>query len=88
MCFLNSALMQYFFKMNFGSLKVLRSYLEQIPLPNISDQARYVDFLALSESLEESKGRDDLIAKFDSMVFDYYQLSEKQILLIKKFIAE
>jgi len=73
---LNSSAAQFYFKKMFNSVKVLRSHLEQIPIPVPSpDQHKDVVYL-VEHLLEESdtKVKIELIGKIDDNIMDIYKL--------------
>lgn len=85
--FLNSSIAQYFYQINFSSIKVLRSYLEKIPLPNIKDDDLFAEALRLSGKLEENPSDKRAQKEFDSLMYGFYGLSANQIILAEKFIS-
>ena len=80
---LNSAIAQYFYEINFGSLKVLRGCLEELPIANFKgrDLALATE---LAEKLESNPTDADLQQDFDQLLFDFYKLDQNQINLVKE----
>ncbi|MDB2447059.1 N-6 DNA methylase, partial [bacterium] len=83
--FLNSNLAQYFYQINFGSLKVLRGFVEQLPLPNLKDDD-FSEALRLATKLEENPADSDAMNEMNSLMYGFYGLTANQILLVEKFI--
>ena len=80
---LNSAIAQYFYEINFGSLKVLRGCLEELPIANFKGQDLALA-TELAEKLESNPTDADLQQDFDQLLFDFYKLDQNQINLVKE----
>lgn len=87
---LNSRVAQFYFKKTFSSVKVLRSHIEQIPLPAISPDKQdelmpYIDTLCTSQDHTcIVKVYDEL----DEKISRLYQLTDCEYELIKHSIGE
>lgn len=82
--FLNSSIFQYLFMKKFSTHKVLRGDLESLPFPKISgeicERIEALVNLAISEKTT--------IKEIDNIIFDSFNLSVEEILIIKKSITE
>ncbi len=98
---LNSSAAQYYFVKEFRSVKILRSHIEQIPIPFADDVAQkniigIIDsILALSGDIDEKDESalkdthsqiEELYFKLDEMCFKLFNLSDSEIKLIKDFL--
>jgi hypothetical protein len=77
---LNSSVAQFVFNKQFSSIKVLRSHIESIPIPECSklDQQKiikYVDKILICESDSEFQA---LYKKLDLIISNLYNLSEEE----------
>jgi hypothetical protein len=73
---LNSRAAQFYFEKMFNSVKVLRSHLEQIPIP-VPDPDQHKDVVNLVEHLlkeSDAKVMTELIDKIDDNIMDVYKL--------------
>jgi hypothetical protein len=80
LAFLNSNLLQYVFNKKFNTYKVLKSHLQLLPFPNISDElAREIE----SEVDELINGKHDKNT-INSLVYKAYKLDDvKEIELVE-----
>ncbi len=80
---LNSSAAQFVYSKMFGSVKVLRSHLEQIPIP-IVDESRQKELMALVndiiEGADPQKEKEKLL---DKKISDLYGLSAAEYQMIK-----
>ncbi len=85
MAILNSRLAQFYFNKKFNSVKVLRSHLEQIPIPHIpsSFQNSIVKIVDLILKADENNELLKMYDYLDRQISILYNLSEKEYLLIK-----
>ena len=98
---LNSSVAEYYFTKKFRSVKILRSHIEQIPIPYADEDeqnkicAKIDSILALSEesgSLLQSSDSEahskieKLYFELDDMCFELFHLSDSEIQLIKDFL--
>ncbi len=75
---LNSSIAQFFYLNNFNSLKVLRSYIEQIPIPFADESVRnevenIVDKILCANKQDSAF----LIEKLDAMIASLYDISNE-----------
>ncbi len=77
---LNSSLYQFIFQKRFSSIKVLRSHVEQLPLPLI-DMDDEIKITTLVDILIE--GKDEYI-KLDNFIFDLFKITDNE----KQYILE
>lgn len=82
---LNSRVAQYYFKKTFNSVKVLRSHIEQIPIPRISkeqqeDCLKYVEILLTAH---ETAQIDKIYDELDQRIAHLYDLTDPEYALIK-----
>ncbi len=86
---LNSRVAQYFFKKTFNSVKVLRSHIEQIPIPFISKEQQepilksVETILAVHDTCRIVEAYD----KLDEQISLLYGLTEKEYSIIKDSMA-
>ena len=80
MAIFNSRVMQFYYSRTFHSIKVLRSALEQLPIPycNISLQNKIAEMTILISSSSNEKQRLALYNEIDQMVASLYHLSETE----------
>ena len=81
---LNSSIAHYYISKKFNSLKLLRSHIEQLPIPIVSDYeqqniTRYVNLL-----LDGSGDCYSLYNELDDCIFNLYKLSSNSIRIIKE----
>ena len=77
----NSSLYQFIFQKKFSSIKILRSHIEQMPLPFWSGKV-FNDIVKLVDEIAENKARFE---KLDNFIMEQYALSIKEINHIKNF---
>lgn len=83
---LNSSLSQFIFEKKFMSVKVLKSHIEQIPIPECSvdiqeNVVKLVDAL-LDEDIDDAYF-NELYNKIDDIIFDLYSLNIEERTLIQ-----
>lgn len=86
MAILNSRIAQFYFRKQFNSVKVLRSHIEQIPIPNINEEAQN-QLLTLVDSILCASSETETIMLYemiDSIVSDIFELSAEEYNLIKE----
>lgn len=75
---LNSRMAQYYFKKTFHSVKVLRSHIEQIPIPNV-DKERQEDILIdVEELLAPTEDVNAVYDRLDKKISVLYDLSDRE----------
>ncbi len=87
---LNSRTAQFYFKKQFNSVKVLRSHIEQLPIPVI-DQREQRCIITYVESIIEAQEDSviiDLYEKIDRMIARIYNISDNEYSIIKASMAE
>jgi len=77
---LNSSLCQFIFQKKFSSIKVLRSHIEQVPLP-LWDKKTFSEIIKL---VDETIKNESNFEKLDNYIMDRFTLSSKE----KKYINE
>ena len=80
----NSRTAQFFYQSSFHSVKVLKSFLEAIPIPICSQAEQslitsYVDHLILADSGDEKR---DTYMQIEAMIFELFQLTAKEQALV------
>lgn len=83
---LNSRVAQYYFKNTFNSVKVLRSHLEQIPIPYIGNKQQK-EFLEFVEILLSAQSDDCIIKTYDELdkkIAALYSLTYDEYSIIKE----
>jgi len=78
---LNSSLYQFIFQKKFSSIKVLRSHIEQMPLP-FWDKKTFSEIIKLVDETIKDK---DNFEKLDNYIMDRFALSSKEKNYINKF---
>src|SRR3989344_5798967 len=78
---LNSSLYQFIFRKKFSSIKVLRSHIEQMPLPLWSEKI-LSNIIKLADKTIENKNNFGVL---DDYIMEKYALSLKEINYIKNF---
>ncbi|MBN2658325.1 MAG: N-6 DNA methylase [Spirochaetales bacterium] len=82
----NSSLYRFILKKKFNSIKVLRSHLEYLPLPHLSEAERTpLKELAL-EAESGKKLSESLLEAIDVKVFDLYNIKHSDRTYIRKFV--
>jgi hypothetical protein len=77
----NSTLYQFIFEKKFGAIKVLRSHIEQLPLPDISKREHMRFEKLVDELLKKDLGieeRKSLYKKLDDEVMSLFSLDEQE----------
>lgn len=85
MAILNSRTAQFYFKKQFNSVKVLRSHIEQLPIPMIGQEEQR-RIIAYTESIIEAQDDSmivDLYEKIDNMIAHIYNISDDEYSIIK-----
>lgn len=85
---LNSSIATFFFKMEFNSVKVLRSHIESIPIPVIDLQAQeeIVNMVDSLMTVPDYNEYEILYDKLDNMIFNIFNISEQEKRIIKASI--
>lgn len=83
MAILNSKVAQFYFKKRFNSVKVLRSHIEQIPIPNVSEKEqdkliKYVDCIISSSQKDIAK----LYHVMDQEIAALYHLTPNEYAIV------
>jgi tRNA1(Val) A37 N6-methylase TrmN6 len=78
---LNSSLYQFIFQKKFSSIKVLRSHIEQMPLP-LWDKKTFEEIIEMVDSIIKNK---TIFEKLDNYIIDKYALSSKEKNYLKEF---
>ena len=84
MAILNSRIAQFYFKKQFNSVKVLRSHIEQIPIPMISKEAQE-EIISIVDNLLEASDNGivmELYNKLDLVLVDLYGFSNDEYNII------
>ena len=83
MAVLNSSAAQFVYSKLFGSVKVLRSHLEQIPIP-IADDRKQKEIIAYVEKIIKAKKPQKEIEKtLDKKISELYGLTGDEYQMIK-----
>ena len=83
---LNSSISQFIFTKRFNSVKVLRSHIENIPIPG-ADDAMQNRVVRIADRLIDDPGKEEaerLYKELDDIIFDIYGLSEKERSIVIK----
>jgi len=84
LAFLNSSIFQYIFAKKFSTHKVLRRDLERLPFPVIDLKTRNV----IETLVEEALISGGSATKLEDLVYRIFQLSDKEICVIKRSLSE
>lgn len=90
MAVLNSRIAQFYFKKTFHSVKVLRSHIEQIPIP-VADKVAQENIIQLADLLISATDENTIIEiydKIDREIAEIYDLSREEHILIQKSMRE
>lgn len=85
MAIFNSRIMQFYFKKQFNSVKVLRSHIEQLPIPYIGKTAQE-DIIAIVDSILKTSDKKQIINLYENLdikVSKLYGLSQDEYTLIQ-----
>lgn len=86
MAVLNSRIAQFYFKKTFHSVKVLRSHIEQIPIP-ITNTESQEHIIRLADLILSATNENDITETYDEIdreIAEIYGLSGEEHLLIKE----
>lgn len=85
MAILNSRISQFFFKKQFNSIKVLKSHIEQIPIPVIDSEIQS-QFIDIVNKLIKSNNNSEIFKLYDEldiMISNLYGLTKDEYKIIK-----
>lgn len=84
---LNSSAVRFYFEKKFQSLKVLKSLLEEVPIPfaSINDQMQ-IEFLVEELKEAEDKKKSEIFKKIDEKIAEIYGLAKRSLNLIKQSV--
>src|SRR3989338_8342523 len=77
----NSSLYQFIFQKKFSSIKILRSHIEQMPLP-LWDKKIFEEIIEMVDSTIKDK---TIFEKLDNYIMDKYTLTSKEKNYLKEF---
>ncbi|MGI6524829.1 MAG: TaqI-like C-terminal specificity domain-containing protein [Bdellovibrionota bacterium] len=86
MAILNSRMAQFYFKKQFSSVKILRSHIEQIPIPQV-DKKTQSQIIALVDLLLCTSLENDIVELYeiiDSTIANLFKLSNAEYQLVKQ----
>ena len=78
----------YFLGKRFNALKLLRSHLEQLPIPVIPKEKQQFFIDKVNEMLASTGDITKIYKKVDDEVMKLYKLTPEQISVVKKFVAK
>lgn len=87
---LNSRAAQFFFKKTFNSVKVLRSHIEQIPIPRI-EKEQQEKIIAYVDTLIAAPPEADILPHYDELdqhIAELYNLTPNEYQIIKESIQK
>ena len=85
---LNSRIAQFIYKREFNSIKVLRSHIENIPIPKVDEPAQD-SIIALTEKLISGLEKLEAIKVYDKLDFlisQIFNLNSEEFEIIKKAV--
>ena len=80
----NSRIARYIFRKQFDSVKVLRSHIEQIPIPVI-DSVRQKEIIGLVDALLNETDNDTFQTQYDKLdkiIAELFELTDKEYQII------
>lgn len=85
---LNSRVAQFIYKKEYNSVKVLRSHIENIPIPIVSTeiQDKIISTTDLLIQGQDIKKATELYDKLDDMIFELFHLSDEERGIIKEVV--
>lgn len=84
---LNSSVAAYVTSKRFNSVKLLRSHIEQIPIPIVSMSTQLSIIEKVDRIMGASENLDDLYADLDADIMDLFNLSEQHCATIKNALS-
>ena len=85
---LNSSVAAYFVKKKFNSIKLLRSHIEQIPIPIASKDIQAAIVKKVDRIMNSSENISGLYSDLDSDIMALYELTVEQINTIRAALSE
>ena len=85
---LNSRIAQFIYKREFNSVKVLRSHIENIPIP-VVDEATQDSIITVTDKLIaglELKEAESVYDELDTLIAEVFNLNSSEIEIIKKAV--
>ncbi len=89
MAILNSRIAQFFFNKSFGSVKVLRSHIESIPIPKASNE-RQEEVVLLADQIMAARTESRIQYLYDELdrkAAGLFDLSEREYRIVKDAVA-
>ncbi|MGN0436828.1 MAG: TaqI-like C-terminal specificity domain-containing protein, partial [Wujia sp.] len=82
---LNSSVTQFIFRMEFNSVKVLRSHLESLPIPAIDNhnQSKIISLVDEITANYSTEKYEKLYARLDQIVFELFHLTPEEQAIIQ-----
>jgi len=78
----NSILYNFVFQKKFNSLKILKSELEQLPLPIFSEQEKQ----SLESLYDKIVNGEESFENYNRIIFDYFKLSDEEKIFVKNSV--
>ncbi|MDL2289544.1 N-6 DNA methylase [Clostridia bacterium OttesenSCG-928-F22] len=85
---LNSRVAAYFIRMKFRSVKLLRSHIEQIPIPAIDERAQREIIAKVDQLLERDASIIGLYDELDETIMGLYGLAAEERAIIYKTVTQ
>lgn len=85
---LNSSVSTFYISKKYNSIKILRSYIEQLPIPKAttSEQNKIINLVNKIMTSNDKEVIERIYNEIDDLIFDLYLLNMKQRSYIKQFI--
>lgn len=85
---LNSRIAQFIYKKEFNSVKVLRSHIENIPIPSVSEavQDKIIEITDVLIAGLNIKDAETVYDELDKLVAELFNLNDSEIEIIKKAV--
>ena len=84
---LNSSVAAFFISKKFNSVKLLRSHIEQMPIPVVSADVQAAIIKKVDRIMNSSENISGLYEDLDSDIMNLYQLSENQATVIRSALT-
>ena len=85
---LNSSVAAFFISKKFNSVKLLRSHIEQIPIPVVSTETQTTIIEKVDHIMNSAENIYGLYSELDNIIMDLYHLEPKDREIIKIALSE
>lgn len=85
---LNSSVAAFYISKRFNSVKLLRSHIEQVPIPVVSVEEQAIIIKKVDRILNSSENISGLYSELDDMIMDLYHLTSQDREIITAALAD